>query len=88
MLSQLINGQTVLGNMFGDFYGGGQYSVLSLDANLCSDEKLKMLSRLVSSLIIQLKDVFPDQVDFLDDFIQKSSLDCCVSVHAACRPIR
>ena len=89
MLNQLVTGQTVLGDMFGDFYGGGQSkSVLGLDTTLCNPELLKKLSRLVSSLIIQLKDVFPDQEDFIDDFIQKSILDCDKAIASVCRPIR
>ena len=88
MINQLITGQTVLGDMFGDFYGGEVKSVLGLDPSLCNPESQKKLSRLISSLIIQLKDVFPDQADFLDDFIQKSILDCAKSIDAVCRPIR
>ena len=89
MLNQLVTGQTVLGDMFGDMYGGGeQRSVLGLDTSLCEPQSFKKLSRLVSSLIIQLKDVFPDQADFLDDFIQKSILDCTESIQSVCRPIR
>ena len=88
MLNQLITGQTVLGDMFGDFYGGGHKSVLGLDTSLCNPEQYKKLSRLVSSLIIQLKDVFPDQLDFIDDFIQKSVHDCDKSIRCVCRPIR
>ena len=89
MLNQLVTGQTVLGDMFGDLYGSGeQKSVLGLDTSLCEPQSFKKLSRLVSSLIIQLKDVFPDQADFLDDFIQKSILDCTESIQSVCRPIR
>ena len=89
MLNQLVTGQTVLGDMFGDFYGAGeQKSVLALDTSLCNPESFKKLSRLVSSVIIQLKDVFPDQADFLDDFIAKSILDCDKSIRSVCRPIR
>ncbi len=88
MLNLLITGQTVLGDMFGDFYSGETNSVLGLDPSLCNRESLKKLSRLVLSLIIQLKNVFPDQADFLDDFIQKSTLDCEESIHLVCRPIR
>ena len=88
MINQLVTGETVLGDMFGDFYGGEVKSVLGLDPSLCNLESQKKLSRLISSLIIQLKDVFPDQEDFLDDFIQKSSLNCCESIHSVCRPIR
>ena len=89
MLNQLVTGQTVLGDMFGDFYDSGQSkSVLGLDTSLCNPEQCKKLSRLVSSLIIQLKDVFPDQLDFIDDFIQKSVHDCDKSIRSVCRPIR
>ena len=89
MLNQLVTGQTVLGDMFGDFYDSGQSkSVLGLDTSLCNPEQYKKLSRLVSSLIIQLKDVFPDQLDFIDDFIQKSVHDCDKSIRSVCRPIR
>ena len=88
MLNQLVTGQTVLGDMFGDFYGGGHKSVLGLDTSLCNPESIEKLSCLVSSLIIQLKDVFPDQSDFLDDFIQKSILDCDKAIASVCRPIR
>ena len=89
MLNQLVTGQTVLGDMFGDFYGAGeQKSVLALDTSLCNPESFKKLSRLVSSVIIQLKNVFPDQAEFLDDFIQKSILDCTKSINSICRPIR
>ena len=88
MLNQLVTGQTVLGDMFGDFYGSEHKSVLGLDTSLCNHQSLKKLSRLVSSLIIQMKNVFPDQADFVDDFIQKSILDCDKSIRSVCRPIR
>ena len=89
MLNQLVTGQTVLGDMFGDLYGGGeQKSVLGLDISLCEPDAIGKLSRLVSSLIIQLKNVFPDQAEFLDDYIPKVILDCDQSIQTVCRPIR
>ena len=88
MLNQLVTGQTVLGDMFGDFYGGGHKSVLGLDTSLCNPESIENLSRLVSSVIIQLKNVFPDQSEFLDDFIPQCIRDCDKSIDSACSPIR
>ena len=88
MLNQLVTGQTVLGDMFGDFYGGGHKSVLGLDTSLCNPESIEKLSRLVSSVIIQLKNVFPDQSEFLDDFIPQCIRDCDKSIDSACSPIR
>ena len=87
-LSQLITGKTVLGGMFGDFYGSQEDSVLNLDISLCNTEKLKILFRLICSLILQMKNVYGEDVDFLDDFLQKSGIEQCSSVHSVCRPIR
>ena len=64
-------GETVLGEIFGDLYGGEKDSVLSLDTSMCSYENLKVLSLSISSLIAQMKTVFEDKIDFLDGFINK-----------------
>ena len=77
MLNKLITGKTVLGEMFGDYYGGQEDSVLSIDISLCDPEKLKILFRLICSLVVQIKDVYGEKVEFLDDFLKTSGIKQC-----------
>ena len=88
MLNKLITGKTVLGEMFGDYYGGQEDSVLSIDISLCDPEKLKILFRLICSLVVQIKDVYGEKVEFLDDFLKTSGIKQCDRVHSVRRPIR
>ena len=76
--------------MFGTMFGndGKDESVLDLDPNLCNPERLKILFRLICSLIVQMKDVYEEQSEFLDDFLQQSGIKQCDRVHSVCRPIR
>ena len=61
-LKQVLTGKTVLGNMFSE----PDESILKLDNNLCKPENLKTLLRLITSLIIQILDVY--QNEFMTDF--------------------